>query len=225
LDYLAHNSQTKLDSAQAGKAATTMLHTKIKIATAALLAVTLAGTSLWHSKTWAKPMVLPREEVRIVVNEIVREDCAVVIQIEIESTVGTNFEVVTDKKDKSGAASVLSTSAGHHADRPNKLTLVQFTILGDHVETEGKDGRLNVVKFMLGQKIGAATSNITDAKPMPADARQLSDLMTVWIKPGAYNFGRAIKLVTFRGVTYSLVVTKPKSPAPTPATLGGRQSW
>jgi hypothetical protein len=45
---------------------------------------------------------------------------------------------------------------------------------------------------------------------MPADAKQLSDILTVPIKSGEYEYGLATKLVTFKGVTYSLVVNRPK---------------
>jgi hypothetical protein len=45
---------------------------------------------------------------------------------------------------------------------------------------------------------------------MPTGARVLGDVLSVPIKSGEYPYGQATKLLTFKGVTYSLVVSKPK---------------
>jgi hypothetical protein len=45
---------------------------------------------------------------------------------------------------------------------------------------------------------------------MPADAKRLADLLKVPIKSGEYDYGQPTKLLTFNGVTYTLVVSKPK---------------
>lgn len=44
---------------------------------------------------------------------------------------------------------------------------------------------------------------------MPEGMR-LVDVVKVLIKPGEYRYGVATKLVTFKDVTYSLVVKNPK---------------
>jgi hypothetical protein len=45
---------------------------------------------------------------------------------------------------------------------------------------------------------------------MPAGAEPLAELLTMPIKSGEYKYGQATKLVTFKGVTYSFVVNRPK---------------
>ena len=55
----------------------------------------------------------------------------------------------------------------------------------------------------VSHKVGSISGSISDAEPMPADAKQLADLLTVPIKPGTYQYGQPAKLVTFKGVTYT----------------------
>jgi hypothetical protein len=43
-----------------------------------------------------------------------------------------------------------------------------------------------------------------------ADAKQLSDVLTVPIQSGEHKYGKATKLATLQDVTYSLLVIGPK---------------
>ena len=52
-------------------------------------------------------------------------------------------------------------------------------------------------------------SSMSDTGPMP-DAKRLADVLTVAIKSGEFKYGMATKLATYKDVTYSLVVKKPR---------------
>ena len=85
---------------------------------------------------------------------------------------------------------------------------MQLIVFADQVE--GKEGTATAVKFLLGHKVGKISGSTSETVPMPAGAKQLSDLLTVPIKSGEYRYGQMTKVVTFKGVTYSLLVTAPK---------------
>ena len=82
-----------------------------------------------------------------------------------------------------------------------------MTIFADHVEW--KAGPTNVLKFMMSIKGGGAFSSMSDTGPMP-EAKGLEDVLTVAINSGEYKYGMATKLATYKDVTYSLVVKKPR---------------
>jgi hypothetical protein len=45
---------------------------------------------------------------------------------------------------------------------------------------------------------------------LPSGAKTVADVLTLHLKSGEYKFGTAAKVVTFRGVDYSLLVTGPR---------------
>jgi RNA polymerase sigma factor (sigma-70 family) len=187
----------------------TMLLSKIKIATAvataALLALTAAGTGFRQATIWAGGQAPPDKSFRVKVNEVIHDETTVVTQIDIETPPGSTVELSSDK-DKGGGTTFSSDATG--PNRPNGPSRMQLIVFADQVEWKGGAG--TVVKFMLGHKVGRISSSTSDTGLMPAGAKQLSDLLTVPIKSGEYRFGQATKLVTFKGVNYSLVVTGPK---------------
>src|SRR5262249_29471238 len=131
----------------------------------------------------------------------------VVTQIGIETLPGSTLELFHDK-DKRGSFTLSSDSP--EPNRAKGQSSTQLVIFADRIQAKWKGGSTNAVKFALGYKIGSISGRCSDAGPMPADAEQLSDLLTVPIKSGEYKYGQPTKLVTFKGVTYSLVVNGPK---------------
>jgi RNA polymerase sigma factor (sigma-70 family) len=196
-------------AALAGKVLKTMHWSKIKITTAittaALLAFTLAGAGLWQSRTWADGEAPPEKTFRVTVHEVIHDESTVVTQVEIETQPGSKVELLSDKK--KGGGMTFSADAAD-PDRPNRPSRMQVTIFADQVEC--KEGATTAVKFLLGHKVGGISGSTSETIPLPADAKQLADLLTVPIKSGEYPCGQATKLVTFKGVTYSLLVTGPK---------------
>jgi hypothetical protein len=65
-------------------------------------------------------------------------------------------------------------------------------------------------KFVIGLKVGKISTSTSETVPMPANATVLADLLKVQIKSGEYKFVRNTKLVTFKNVTYSIVVNRSK---------------
>jgi hypothetical protein len=59
---------------------------------------------------------------------------------------------------------------------------MQVIVFADQVEQKG--GATIVVKFMLGHKVGRISGSTSETVPMPAEAKQLSDLLTMSIKSG-----------------------------------------
>jgi uncharacterized protein (TIGR03067 family) len=139
------------------------------------------------------------ESFRATVYEVVKDADVLVTRIEVESLPGATVEVVADKPGRGG---VLVVAPGE----PDKPAHTQLTILADHVEW--KAGPTNVLKFMMGIKAGAASSTMSDTGPMP-EAKRLADVLTMALQPGEYKYGVATKLVTYKDVTYSLVVKRP----------------
>jgi RNA polymerase sigma factor (sigma-70 family) len=196
-------------AALAGEVLKTMLFSKIRLTTAitaaALLALTLVGAGLWQARTWADGKAPPDKTFRVTVNEVIHDDSAVVTQIDIETQPGSTIELSSDKE--KGGGTTLSTEAAD-PNRPNGPSRMRVIVFADQVE--GKEGAATAVKFLFGHKVGKISGSTSETVPMPAGARQLSDLLTVLIKSGEYKYGQATKVVTFKGVTYSLLVTAPK---------------
>ena len=187
----------------------TMLFSRIRITTsitaAALLALTFAGASLWQARTWADGKARSDKGFRVTVNEVIRDDSTVVTQIDIETQPGSAVELSSDK-DK-GGGTVFSSDATE-PDRTDGPSHMQVTVFADQVEW--KEGATAAVKFILGHKVGKISGSTSETLPMPPDAKQLSDVLTVPIKSGEYRYGQVTKLVIFKGVTYSLVVNRPQ---------------
>jgi hypothetical protein len=126
----------------------------------------------------------------------------VVTQIGIDGPPGSKLEVSSNEQ---RGKSVLSADI---SDAPGRPSAVQLVYVAD--QFDGKKGEPSVVKFMFGYKLGGLSGSTSSSAPMPAGANDVSALLSAPIKSGEYKFGQAMKLVTFRGETYTLVVTKPK---------------
>jgi RNA polymerase sigma factor (sigma-70 family) len=196
-------------AALAGEVLKTMLFSRIRLTTAitaaAVLALTLVGAGLWQATTWAQGKAPPDRTFRVTVNEVIRDDSTVVTQIDIETQPGSTIELSSDKGKGGG---MTFSSAATDPDRPNGPSRMRLIVFADQVEW--KEGAASAVKFLLGHKAGKISGSTSETVPLPAGARQLSDLLTVPIKSGEYKYGQATKVVTFKGVTYSLLVTAPK---------------
>jgi hypothetical protein len=196
-------------AALAGEVLKTMLFSKIRLTTgtaaAALLALTLVGAGLRQARALADGKAPPPGTFRVTVNEVIRDDSTVVTQVDIETQPGSTIELSSDK-DKGGGTTFSSEATD--PDRPDGPSGMQVIAFADQVE--GKEGAGTAVKFLLGHRVGKISGSTSETVPMPAGAKQLSDLLTVPIKSGEYKYGKATKVVTFKGVTYSLLVTAPK---------------
>jgi hypothetical protein len=185
-----------------------MLFSQIRLTTAitaaALLALTLVGAGLWRARTWADGKAPPDRTFRVTVNEVIRDDSTVVTQIDIEPQPGSTIELSSDK-DRGGRTTFSSEATD--PNRPNGPSHMQVIVFADQVE--GKEGAATAVKFLLEHRAGKICGSTSETAPMPAGARQLSDLLTVPIKSGEYRYGQATKVLTFKGVTYNLLVTAP----------------
>jgi hypothetical protein len=173
--------------------------------TSALLALTLAGAGLWQLKTLADGKAPADMTFRVTVNEVLRDDSTVVTQIDIATPPRSTVEIFCDKG--KGAGSTLSSEATD-PKHPNAPSHMQVIVFADHVE--GKRGATGAVKFLLAHKVGSIYTTTSETVPMPDSAKVLSDVLTVPIKSGEYRFGRATRLVSFKGVSYRLVVNGPK---------------
>jgi hypothetical protein len=184
-----------------------MLFSKIKITTVALLALTLAGAGLWQARTQADERVPSDESFRVTVNEVIHDESIVVDQIGIQAPQGCKLEVTSDKRRGNSvlSASVLSADVSHP---PDGSSAVQLVYLAD--QFEGRRGEPSMVKFMFGYKLGGISGSTSSSAVMPADASNVSSLLSPRIKSGEYKFGQAVKLVTFQSETYTLTVNRPK---------------
>ena len=132
-------------------------------------------------------------------------DSTVVTQVRIEAPASAVIELSADKHKRESFHATLEPAGPY---QPNLTVSTQLVIFGDQIELQG--GSTNAVKFMLSYKVGKVSSSTSENGSMPADAKRLADVLTVPIKSGEYKYGQATKLVTFKGVTYSLLVHKPK---------------
>jgi RNA polymerase sigma factor (sigma-70 family) len=206
-------------TALAGEVLKSMLLTRIKIMTAALLVLTLAGSGLWQASTWAGGKAQPDGRARAAVNggvgkglsngcfrvtvtEVINKESRVVTQVDIETVPGSKVELLADRK-KSSGTSITSTAPG-----PNGLCRVRMTLSADQVESKVRSR--TEVHFKLAVKVGKLSTSTSETIPMPAGAKGLSDVLKVPIQSGEHKCGQATKLATMKGVTYTLVVTGPR---------------
>jgi RNA polymerase sigma factor (sigma-70 family) len=196
-----------------------MFLSRIRTITVALLAFTLVGAGLRQAQTWAdegappegnsravvreaRGTALPERTFRVTVNEVLREESAVVTQIDIETPPRCKIELLSDKGTGAG------TSFSSDKPGPNGLCSFRLIVFADHLEM--KEGATNAVKFMIAHKFGGISRSTSETVPMPAGAKVLADVLSVPIKSGEYKFGQVTKLVTFKGVRYTLVVNWPE---------------
>jgi RNA polymerase sigma factor (sigma-70 family) len=175
---------------------------KVKRVTLVLLALAGAGAGIWQTRTRAEVTAPLESGFRSTVHELMKDASLIVTQIEVETLPGASVEVVADKPGRGGGG-VFNLAPG----KPGGLAHTEVTIFADHVEW--KAGSTNVLKFIMSIKGGAAFSSMSDTGPMP-EAKRLADVLTVTIESGEYKYGMATKLATYKDVTYSLVVKKPR---------------
>jgi hypothetical protein len=180
-----------------------MLFSKIKITAATALLLALAGVGLRQCTTSAAVSpVLCDEIFRVAINEVFNDDSTFVSQLRIEALPGSTIEVLSDDK---LVANSLYAELGAPI-HPIGLSTAQLNLFADQVEL--KENGPNAVKFLIGYKAGPTSLATSKTKAMPTDAEKLSDVLKVHVKSGVHNYGQQTKLVTFMGVTYSLVVNR-----------------
>jgi RNA polymerase sigma factor (sigma-70 family) len=192
----------------------TMRFSRIKVTTVALMVLTLAGAALWQARTWADETTQPAGgsgatvaqpladgTFRVTVNEVIHDEGTVVTQIGIETRPGSKIELLPDQENRNMNSVSVTTGSNDPAG-------MQLVVLGDHVQGQWKGGSANAVKFVLSYKVGKISSSTSETVPLPEGAKQLADVLTVPIKSGEYKYGQPAKLLTFKGVTYRLVVTR-----------------
>ena len=122
------------------------------------------------------------------VQPVLKYEDVQVYTIDIKARPGVSVRLVTDAPGKGGLSYV------GLADEPLRLT-----ILGNHVT--GAAGSADSVKFLM--RLNGAMMSSTGQ--MPKGARTLADVLTIAAKSGEYSEDRRIPMVTFEGVTYSLL--------------------
>jgi hypothetical protein len=182
-----------------------MLLSRIKLTFVFLMGLAVIAAGFWQATTGAGGQAPAGKSFRVTVHEVIHDETAVVTQVDLALPLGSTVELLAGKG-KGGRSSLRSNVPD--PKRSDGLVHVQLTIFADQVEL--KERATNAVKFMLGQKIGKLSSNTSETVLMPDGAKVLADILTVPIKSGEYPYGRPTKLVTFQGVTYSLLVTAPK---------------
>ncbi len=173
---------------------------KVQRVTLVLLALAGAGAGIWQTRTRAEGTALPEKVFRSTVHEVIKDASLIVTQIEVETVPGASVEVIADKPGRGGVLVVAP-------DQPGEPVHTEVTIFADHVEW--KAGSTNVLKFSMTIKGGGACSSMSDTGPMP-EAKRLADVLSVATQSGEYKYGMATKLATYKDVTYSLVVKKPR---------------
>ena len=177
----------------------TMSVGRAKRLTLVLLALAGAGAGIWQTRTRAEGTAPPDKGFRCTVHEVIKDSSVIVTQIEVETLPAASVEVVADKPGRGGFFMLAPDQRGEPAH-------TELTIFADHVEW--KAGSTNVLKFIMNIK-GAGGAAMSDTGPMP-EAKRLEDVLTVTIQSGEYKYGMATKLATYKDVTYSLVVKKPR---------------
>jgi hypothetical protein len=117
-----------------------MLLSKIKVTTAALLALILAGAGLWQARTQADERATADASFRVTVNEVIHDESIVVAQIGIQAPPGSKLELTSDKR---RGNSVLSADVSNPRDGSSA---VQLVYLAD--QFEGKREEPSMVKFI-----------------------------------------------------------------------------
>ena len=136
------------------------------------------------------------------VTEVTHEERTVVTQIDIETPAASRIELTHDKGKKSNFA----FSSG--SPQPNGRYRLQLTVSAEQIKR--KEGATHEVEFKIALEIGRTSTSTSETAPMPAGAKGLADVLSIPIKSGEYKYGVATKMLTFNGVTYTLVVSKPE---------------
>jgi RNA polymerase sigma factor (sigma-70 family) len=181
-----------------------MLFSRIKISVTTGLAFILAGAGLWQAAAWAAEDPAAGT-FRVTVTEVIHDDATIVAQIGVESLAGSTIEVKSDGGKDGG---LTATQESPKSDQEDEKSHTQFVIMADQVEW--KEGSPNAFKFAIHFKQGKISSSTGESGLMPEDAETIADLVNVPIKSGQYRYDQAKKLVTFKGVTYTLLVNRPK---------------
>lgn len=186
-----------------------MIPSKLKYPIAVLSVFVLAGICLLQANMLPVPYEKREGSVRATVHEVLNDESAVVVEVNIEAVKNATFTLISDKTDKSRAQCLLSTAEIRNSKQCIGASRLQLILLADHVHAEGTPSPADVIKFTLFHKIGAISTTMVEVGSMPAEAKSLSDVLDVAIKSGEMKYGQPTKLATFKGMTYSLVVTKP----------------
>jgi hypothetical protein len=180
-----------------------MFVSMIKIASATVLLLALASTGLRPPATCAAvSAAVSNASFHVTINNVLSDDSALVSQVRIEALPGSTIELLSDEKH---IATTLSAQLGAPI-HPNEPSSAELTLFADLVEPEAR--KVATVKFLIGFKAGSISSSRSSTKPMPAGATELADVMKLHIMGGDYNYGEAVKLATYTGHTYSLLVRR-----------------
>jgi hypothetical protein len=187
----------------AGKVFQSMLGSKLKITAATALLLAFAGVGYHQATTRAAVSVVPYDGTfRVTANDVLSGESTFVRELRIEALPGSTIEVSSDDK---RVANALYAEVGGTI-HPIGLSTAQLILFADQVEF--KEDGANAVKFLIGYKSGTISLATSKTKAMPEGAEQLSDVLKVHVKSGVYTYGQQTRLVSFMGVTYTLVVNR-----------------
>jgi hypothetical protein len=122
-----------------------------------------------------------------------------VTRIDVETLPEAWVNVEADKEGKGG-------SMARAQGEPGGRARTRIVLLADHAEWS--HGKANLLKFAMSVKSGGGSTLQSDTGPMP-EGKRLADVVGVTIKSGEFRYGEPAPMLTFKDVTYRLVVKKP----------------
>jgi hypothetical protein len=189
--------------------------TRLKIAAAIFLGLSLTGAGVWQARTWAEPPVLlvpapdgeeadakdlPAGKFRVTASDVLREDSAVVTQVRIQAPAGAKIELFRDDRRNNSLLSADLTAGANGAGE------MRIVLLADEFEQKGTPP---AVKLMFAFKIGGISTTSSSSVALP-EGKRVAELLSTSLKSGEYNFGVPMTLAAFNGESYTLLVNKPK---------------
>ncbi|KAA5546939.1 hypothetical protein FYK55_00500 [Roseiconus nitratireducens] len=171
---------------------------------AATLALAFAITSVFALRpSRANDTERSTPHFRVKVFDVIGSEDSVVKQIRIELEPNSRAKIKSDKKGAGG----LSASAGTVAGQP-EIGVITVTVLVDHIEWNA--GNVNALKFLMSIDGNGSKALMSDSGPM-VSGKTVSELLTVLLKSGTYEYGTGVPMLRFKDKIYSLTVTAPSS--------------
>lgn len=163
-----------------------------------LLTLILAATSVARGRT----ETLPPGHYRLTMNEIIRQNDLVVVQVDIETHGVKVVRIRSERPRGGGLGAAPETVVAQGANAESAIERTRLTIVCDRL-TWGA-GKNDGVKFMLDLKAGGqATQSSTGTTP---EGKSLKDLLKITAQSGVYLNETQTKLVAFGDDSYTVTV-------------------
>ena len=167
----------------------------------ALALATCAGAFFSVHTSNAEENDRPNGKFRISVTDVLSRPDSLVRHVRVDVKPGSRVTIKSDDTE-------LSTLASSPENQPDQ-SIVTIAVLADHLQW-GKP-KASAFKFLLSLQ-GNGDAYTSSTWPTTTE-KQLDDLITVLIKSGSYEQGKAIPFMRFKDLTYSLTVSaEPSQP-------------